>query len=164
MENTASTVAVRRRKTRMDNIRDAAMNFEAVKVSMSQDRNGIILRLNVHPNDCPPELHTDWVGTRYVVAMVRLNDQDEPEMREEHQYIERMIASAGLLCRNAEFGKYMNDVGYIDEHDPVKLEEAATVGLRKHCGIESRSELRNDPEARKKFEQLREDFKSWKKS
>ena len=164
MENTASTVAVRRRKTRMDNIRDAAMNFEAVKVSMSQDRNGIILRLNVHPNDCPPELHTDWVGTRYVVAMVRLNDQDEPEMREEHQYIERMIASAGLLCRNAEFGKYMNDVGYIDEHDPVKLERAVTDGLREHCGIKSRSEFRNDPEARKKFEQLREDFKSWKKS
>jgi hypothetical protein len=32
----------------MSNIRDAAMGFEAVKVSMSQDRNGIILRLNVH--------------------------------------------------------------------------------------------------------------------
>ena len=35
----------------MNEIRNAAMNFEAVKVSMSQDRNGIILRLNVHPND-----------------------------------------------------------------------------------------------------------------
>ena len=125
----------------MDNIRDAAMNFEAVKVSMSQDRNGIILRLNVHPNDCPPELHTDWVGTRYVVAMVRLNDQDEPETREEHQHIERLIASAGLLCRNAEFGKYVNDVGYINENDPVNLERAVTQAVREHCNIQSRSEL-----------------------
>ncbi len=148
----------------MDNIRDAAMNFEAVKVSMSQDRNGIILRLNVHPNDCPPELHTDWVGTRYVVAMVRLNDQDEPETREEHQHIERLIASAGLLCRNPEFGKYMNDVGYINESDPVKLEGAVTKAVREHCNIQSRSEFRDSPEARKKFEQLREDFKVWKKS
>jgi hypothetical protein len=89
----------------MTNIRDAAMGFEAVKISMSQDRNGIVLRLNIHPNDCPPELHTDWVGTRYMVAMVRLNDHDEPETREEQQRIERMIASAGLLCRNAEFGE-----------------------------------------------------------
>lgn len=57
MENTASTVVLKekriRKRTKMDNVRDAAMNFEAVKVSMSQDRNGIILRLNVHPNDCP---------------------------------------------------------------------------------------------------------------
>ena len=115
----------------MNEIRDAAMNFEAVKVSMSQDRNGIILRLNVHPNDCPQELHTDWVGTRYVVAMVRLNDQDEPETREEHQYIERL---------------------------------AVTNSIRKYCNIKSRTEFRSDPEARKKFEQLREDFKTWKKN
>ena len=154
----------REKGIRMDNIRDAAMNFEAVKVSMSQDRNGIILRLNVHPNDCPPELHTDWVGTRYVVAMVRLNDQDEPETREEHQHIERLIASAGLLCRNPEFGKYMNDVGYINESDPVNLERAVTEAVREHCNIQSRSEFRDSPEARKKFEQLREDFKVWKKS
>lgn len=164
MENTASTVVVRKRKIKMNEIRDAAMNFEAVKVSMSQDRNGIILRLNVHPNDCPQELHTDWVGTRYIVAMVRLNDQDEPETREEHQYIERLIASAGLLCRNIDFGKYMNDAGHIDEHDPVKVEEAVTNSIRKYCNIKSRSEFRSDPEARKKFEQLREDFKTWKKN
>jgi len=62
-------------------IKDIAMNFEAVKVSMSQDKNGIILRLNVHPNDCPKELHTDWVGTRYVVAMVKLQDDDTPDDR-----------------------------------------------------------------------------------
>ena len=55
-----------------DDIRQNALSFEAVKVSMNQDKNGIILRLNVHPNDCPKELHTDWVGTRYMVAMVRL--------------------------------------------------------------------------------------------
>ena len=57
-----------------DDIRQNALSFEAVKVSMNQDKNGIILRLNVHPNDCPKELHTDWVGTRYMVAMVRLNE------------------------------------------------------------------------------------------
>ena len=71
----------------MTEIREAAIGFEAVKVSMSQDKNGVTLRLSVHPNDCPPELHTDWVGSRYMVGMVRLNDFDEPEMREEQHYI-----------------------------------------------------------------------------
>ena len=148
----------------MSNIRDAAMGFEAVKVSMSQDRNGIILRLNVHPNDCPSELHTDWVGTRYMVAMVRLNETDEVETREEYQHIERLIASAGLLCRNPEFGGYLHGVGLIDEVDPFKIENAAVEAVRKYCGITSRSEFRDNPDARSKFEKLREDFTEWKKS
>ena len=35
----------------MTEVRDAAVNFEAVKISMSQDRNGITLRLSLHPNE-----------------------------------------------------------------------------------------------------------------
>jgi len=146
----------------MDDVREAAVGFEAVKVSMSQDRNGIILRLNVHPNDCPPELHTDWVGTRYMVAMVRLNDSDEPETREEQRRIERLIASAGLLCRNAEFGQYLNEIGLIEEVDPFKIEAAAVEAVRQHCGIKSRSEFRDNVDARNRFEELREDFRVWK--
>jgi len=148
----------------MTTIRDAAMGFEGVKVSMSQDRNGIILRLNVHPNDCPPELHTDWVGTRYMVAMVRLNDHDEPETREEQQRIERLIASAGLLCRNAEFGAYLVGAGLIQELDPYNSEQAAIKAVREYCGISSRTEFRDNPEARSRFEELREDFRAWKQS
>ena len=148
----------------MNDIKDAAIGFEAVKVSMSQDRNGIMLRLNVHPNDCPQELHTDWVGTRYMVAMVKLNDQDEPEPREEHKNVERLIASAGLLCRNEEFIKYLQEAGLVEDTDPFKIEAASVSAIRKHCGIKSRSDFRDNPDARSKFERLREEFKQWKKS
>ena len=148
----------------MNDIKDAAIGFEAVKVSMSQDKNGIMLRLNVHPNDCPQELHTDWVGTRYMVGMVRLNDQDEPEPREEHQNVERLIASAGLLCSNAEFGKYLHEAGLVEDTDPFRIEAASVDAIRKHCGIKSRSDFRDNPDARSKFERLREEFKQWKKS
>jgi len=148
----------------MESMRDAAMGFEAVKVSMSQDRNGVVLRLNVHPNDCPPELHTDWVGTRYMVAMVRLNDQDEPETREEHQRVERMIASAGLLCRNKEFGRYLYEAGLITNTNPSTMETDAINAVRDYCGIKSRADFRNDPDARQKFDTLREEFRQWKRS
>lgn len=148
----------------MNEIRDSAMGFEAIKVSMSQDRNGVVLRLNVHPNDCPPELHTDWVGTRYMVAMVRLNDQDEPETREEHQRIERMIASAGLLCRNEEFGRYLYEAGLISNTNPSTMETDAISAVRDYCGIKSRADFRNDPDARQKFDTLREEFRQWKRS
>ena len=46
----------------MDDVRDAAVHFEAVKTSMSQSKQGTILRLARHPNEVPRSLHTDWVS------------------------------------------------------------------------------------------------------
>ena len=81
----------------MEQVRDAAVNFEAVKISMSQDKNGITLRLSLHPNECPPSLHTDWVGSRYMVAMVKLNDQDEPEVSDQQREIKTMTPAQGCF-------------------------------------------------------------------
>ena len=136
----------------MNDVRENAMHFEAVKVSMSQNKDGVILRLAVHPNDCPADLHTDWVGSRYVVAMVRLNDQDEPEERQEQKAIERLISSCGLLCRNEDFWSFLM----------VEDEEGAVQAIRDRCGIKSRTEFRDNVTARNKFEEIREDFKKWK--
>ena len=138
----------------MDNVRDAAVNFEAVKISMSQDKNGITLRLSLHPNECPPSLHTDWVGSRYMVAMVKLNDQDEPEIPDEQREIKKMIASAGMLCRNDHFALFLGVEG--------GEEEVANI-LRQKLGIKSRSEFNNNSEARQKFTNLIEEFEKWKK-
>ena len=63
-----------------EQVKNVALNFEAVKVSMSQTKDGIILRLAVHPHECPPNLHLDWVGSRYMVAMVKLNEHEEIDM------------------------------------------------------------------------------------
>jgi len=51
------------------------VNFEAVKTSMMQDKNGTNIRLTIHPNDVPPQLHKDWVGSRYMVVMVKLDEE-----------------------------------------------------------------------------------------
>ena len=152
-----------------DTIRGSALSFEAVKVSMSQDKNGIILRLNVHPNDCPKELHTDWVGTRYMIAMVRLNDDDTPDDRG-YVEIQKLIASAGLLCRNDEFYEYIFDLSRANSMDyawhtnvPSEMESVCIEALKNICGIKSRTEFRYNETARKKFEALRNDFMVWKK-
>jgi hypothetical protein len=143
-------------------IRDIAMHFEAVKVSMSQDKNGIILRLNVHPNDCPKELHTDWVGTRYVVAMVRLQEDDTPDDRG-FVAVQRLIASAGLLCRNEDFFAFLVDCDMaVPTVDPAEMESQSADAIRTVCEIKSRSEFRDNEAARGKFEALRNDFKKWK--
>lgn len=146
-----------------DMIRNAAMNFEAVKVSMSQDKNGIILRLNVHPNDCPKELHTDWVGTRYMVAMVKLQDDDTVDDRG-YVAVGKMIASAGMLCRNADFHSFLSSMGAVipGETDPTRMEMECIEAIHAICGITSRTEFRENEKARNEFEALRQSFKNWK--
>ena len=139
----------------MNAVRDAAVNFEAVKISMSQDRNGITLRLSLHPNECPPSLHTDWVGSRYMVAMVKLNDQEEPVVPEQEREIKRMISSAGMLCRNEDFGVF---IGAEDN-----TEESIANTMRAKLEIQSRTDLRNNSEAREKFKKITEEFERWKK-
>jgi len=139
----------------MNEVRDAAVNFEAVKISMSQDKNGITLRLSLHPNECPPSLHTDWVGSRYMVAMVKLNDQEEPVVPEQEREIKKMISSAGMLCRNEDFGVF---IGAEDN-----TEESIANTMRAKLEIQSRTDLRNNSEAREKFKNLTEGFERWKK-
>ena len=117
----------------MTEVRDAAVNFEAVKISMSQDRNGITLRLSLHPNECPPSLHTDWVGSRYMVALVKLNDQEEPVVPEQEREIKKMISSAGMLCRNEDFGIF---IGAEDN-----TEESIANTMRAKLEIQSRQTL-----------------------
>ncbi len=139
----------------MNDVRDAAVNFEAVKISMSQDRNGITLRLSLHPNECPPSLHTDWVGSRYMVAMVKLNDHEEPVVPEQEREIKKMISSAGMLCRNEDFGIF---IGAEDN-----TEESIANTMRAKLEIQSRTDLRNNSEAREKFKKITEEFERWKK-
>tara|TARA_R100000995_G_C3375623_1_gene73720 strand:+ start:58 stop:279 length:222 start_codon:yes stop_codon:yes gene_type:complete len=65
-----------------------SVKFEAVKTSMMQDKNGTNIRLTIHPNDVPPDLHKDWVGSRYMVVMVKLNEDGTPDTRSDDVIVE----------------------------------------------------------------------------
>jgi hypothetical protein len=149
----------------MEEVRKAAIHFEAVKVSMNQNKEGMALRLSIHPNDCPQELLADWVGTRYMVAMVKLTDDDQPDMRDEQRRIERMIASAGMLCRSEEFYEFLFEHGMCDfATEADAMEKESTSAVKSFCNIKSRADLRDSPKAREMFESLRDRFKEWKKA
>ena len=62
----------------MSDIRAAAINFEAVKLALRQSKDGIALTLSVHPSDMPAALWSHPIGARYMVALVRLDDTDQP--------------------------------------------------------------------------------------
>ena len=134
------------------------LNFEAIKVALKQDKTGYVLTLCVHPDDIPNELLRDFVGSHYQVVMVRLNGDNQPLNRDGEFEGDRAIRLAGVLCREKEFWEYLNDEGQIFDIN----EESATEWLRDYLGVQSRSELKTNQEARLRLKKINEEYKAWR--
>lgn len=115
-----------------------ALQFEARKVALKQDRTGFILTLALHPDEVPEEILRDFVGARYACAVVRIQDDESPT-----QYANR-VAKAGMLCRDPDFQEFML---CDNETDAAHI-------LCKRCGIDSRTELHGNETAKVKFDAL----------
>ena len=121
-----------------------ALQFEARKVALKQDRTGYVLTLALHPDEIPEELLRDFVGARYGCALVRIQDDESPT-----EYINR-VQNAGMLCRAEEFQFFLGT-----------LDEASTATeLCKRCGIVSRSELNGNEEAQMAFDAIVIEYKT----
>jgi hypothetical protein len=115
-----------------------ALQFEARKVALKQDRTGFILTLCIHPDEIPEELLRDFVGARYGCALVRIQDDESAT-----PYNNR-VQTAALLCKRENFQAFL---------DTASEDEAANVlcGL---LGIESRAELNGNKRAQTEFDEL----------
>lgn len=123
-----------------------ALQFEARKVALKQDRTGFILTLAMHPDEVPEEILRDFVGTRYACAVVRIQDDESPT-----QYDNR-VQKAGMLCRDPEFQDFLS---CDNETDAAHM-------LCKRCGIESRTELHGNFEGKARFDTLVEQYEKTK--
>jgi hypothetical protein len=135
------------------------LQYEAVKVAMKQDRSGIVLTLNIHPDEVPESLMRDFVGARYQVVMVRLNGEDKP-MNRDHEYSRDPVRTAGILCRDKQFAQYLFEKQEIFE----KKEADVIEWLKGEIGIESRTELKESQIKANKFWSINEEFQLWKQS
>lgn len=130
-------------------------SFEAVKIAMKQDRTGYILTLNVHPDEVPAEIMRDFVGARYQVVMVRLDDQGQPLDRNAFR---DPVKAAGILCRSKDFAQFLFETGQIIE----KAEAHATEWLKSELFIISRAELKDNRLACSRLWAIEEEFNKWK--
>jgi len=136
------------------------LNFEAIKIGLKQSKDGFVLTLAVHPDDIPDDLTRDFIGSRYQVVMVRLGDDDQPLSREGEFPGDHAVKMAGILCRDPDFWRWLNDREMLME----KNEKACTEWLISYLSIESRKELKTDTEARNLFNQLKRSFDAWRKT
>lgn len=119
-----------------------ALQFEARKVALKQDRTGFVLTLAIHPDECPEEILRDYVGARYGCALVRIQDDESAT-----PYSNR-VQKAAMLCKDSRFQDYLR----------VNNEDEAAEELCKRCGIESRTELHGNEVAKKIFDNLVDDY------
>jgi len=135
------------------------LQFESVKVALKQNKDGYVLTLCIHPDDVPLDLLRDFVGSRYQVVMVRLNDDDQPMNREDEFDGSKAVRMAGILCKDPEFLDFLYD----DIQIMNKTEKEATDWLRDALGVTSRSELKTNLEARARLNKINEDYMAWKR-
>ena len=133
--------------------------FEAVKIALKQDKTGYILTLNIHPDDFDEAIMRDFVGSRYQVVMVRLNGEEKP-MNREQEHSRDLIRTAGILCRDKAFHKFLLETGQV----PEASETEAINWLKDTLKIVSRSELSTNVPAAKQFNIIYQEFLAWKQS
>jgi len=133
--------------------------FEAVKVAIKQDKTGYVLTLSIHPDEIPAEVMRDFVGSRYQVVMVRLNGEEKP-MNRDQEHVRDLVRTAGILCRDKAFHKFLLETGQVLEAS----EEEAISWLKDTLKIVSRSELSTNFRAAKQFTLIHQEFLSWKQS
>jgi len=138
---------------------ETTIQFEAIKAGLKQSKDGYILTLAVHPDEIPDDLVRDFVGSRYVVVMVRLNEQEQPMHRGKECAGDHAVKLAGCLCRDPDFWEWLHDKEWLME----KTERACTAWLTSYLDIESRTELKKNQEARDLFNRLKVSFDSWRK-
>ena len=134
------------------------LQFEAVKVALKQDKTGYVLTLSLHPDDAPVDLLRDFVGARYQVVMVRLGADEVPMNRDAEFEAESLIRTAGILCRDPKFWKYL----YADDQIFEEEEGLCTDWLRNYLNVKSRSELKTNNEARVLLKKILKEYNEWK--
>ncbi|MFN7339987.1 MAG: hypothetical protein ACK5VI_02785 [Opitutia bacterium] len=142
----------------MATAKEAAMSFEAVKVSMRQDGKGSYITLALHPNQVPLDLFAAPAGSRFGCALVHIDENEEPVKGRDAEEGDKAMASAGMLCRNLRFQQWIHREGLALDIS----EDGAIAALRQHCGITSRTELKTNREARKIFLDLAKQFQTAK--
>ena len=151
---------------------------EAVKLSYRQTKDGLVVSFAIHPNDMPDDLATAALGTRYMLALAKIGDDEKPiagsrpTQSDTHGDLGQappapkgkrsfadMAASqrSAILCGDPIFQEWItirNRAVYDPtENEDVRKNDAATY-LRLECGIHSRSELDRDDQALEKYTTL----------
>ena len=134
---------------------------EAKKHGYRQTQDGIVVSFVLHPNEVPDDLALAALGTRYMLALVRIGDDETPQPPEAKRPA-RSFASlprsqqAGILCNDETFQRWAS--GVIGQPNLRFCTTRARQYVLDECGINSRCELDMGTSAAIKWDTLLAQF------
>jgi hypothetical protein len=145
---------------------DQAAYCEARKVAYRQTKDGLVVSFVVHPNDMPDELATAPLGTRYMLALAEIGDDEEPVERPNGKaryqaapVMEQALIRAATLPRDARFRAWVGYVRSGSMEAPEATEHGAIEYIRDTCCAGgSRALIAEDGVAFEKFLRLEQDY------
>jgi hypothetical protein len=139
------------------------------KCALRQSKDGIIVSFVLHQHEVPKQLQTADIGSRWMVALVELNDDETPVHRpvEEHPEVAARpkgswrdlepCAQSILRCKDPVF------LAFLRGNKDLAVNPDTVPNLVRHlCGVKSRSELNTNHKARVIWHQLDSEFQAWK--
>ena len=135
-----------------------SIHFEGIKVGLKQSKDGYVLTMAIHPDEIPDDLVRDFVGSRYMVVMVRLGDDEKP-MERNKTTNSPAVSMAGMLCRSPKFWEFVHH----HTQDTVATERECAEWLKCYFEIDSRADLKTNEKARDRFLKMKERFDQWNK-
>lgn len=95
-----------------------ATHCEAKKHAYRQTQDGIVVSFVLHPNEVPDDLALAPLGTRYVLALVRIGDDETPQPPNEKPkrsgqpfHTLPRPQQAGMMCNNQAFQRWASSKG-----------------------------------------------------
>ena len=99
----------------------------------------------------------DFVGSRYMTVMVRLNEEEKP-MNREADLSRDMVRVSGMLCRDPQFWEFLSESGQIIE----KSDKEATTWLKEYLKVDSRADIGKSEQATQKMLGIKQEFSAWR--
>jgi hypothetical protein len=126
------------------NVRDNAMHCEAKKHAFRQTQDGVVVSFVLHPQEVPSGLTLAALGTRYMLALVEIGDNDQPVAGAGWRPASRSIA-------NEQRAEQRHPGG---DGDPARC-------VREICGVTSRSQIVPGTGAAATWRILAADYRAW---
>lgn len=145
--------------------REAALQFEAKKDSLRQHQDGTWrITFTAAPGGLPPDLTQAPPGTRYLIVLVEIGDDEAPKIPPDLERRRRAVQQAGMLPQIEQFRTFLRahaKAPMVVGKDPV--EHCAEI-VRRLLGVASRAEIRSDDAALAKWETILAEYEQWQRS
>lgn len=140
------------------NARAAAIHCEAKKHAYRQTQDGVVVSFVIHPQEVPDGLALASLGTRYMLALAEIGDDEKPVKPKAGGESKRSwddlsyAEQAGIRCGEPAFQKFIGEVH--GEGDPAAL-------VRRLCGVGSRRDIRPGTDAGEAWAEIESDYRLW---